>query len=77
MGGAGVNKGLFGLSLSCKKEIQYAEKSRADEKKRKKEMRKRDDVGKKTGHFCSQGMAGLRGAMWAELEEVPAVHALS
>lgn len=55
--------------------IQCVEKSRADEKKMK-EMRKGDDVGKK-GHFCSQVLAGLRGAMWAELEEVPAVHALS
>ena len=77
LGGAGVNKGMLGLSLSCQKVIQYVEKSRADMEKTQKEMRKRDDVGKKTGHFCSQILTGLRGAMWAELAEVPAVHAES
>lgn len=39
MGGAGVNKGLFGLSLSYQEVIQYVEKNRVDEKKTVKEMR--------------------------------------
>jgi len=40
-------------------------------------MRKKDDVGKKTGHFCGQALTGLRGTVWAELAEVPAVRAQS
>lgn len=39
MGGAGVIKGLSGLSLSYQKVIQYVEKRRAYEKKTKKGMR--------------------------------------
>lgn len=65
LGGAGVNKGMLGLSLSCQKVIQYVEKGRADMEKTRKEMRKRDDVSKKTGHFCGQALTGLRGTMWA------------
>lgn len=45
--GRSRSKQGFGLSLSYQKVIQCVEKSRADEKKMKKEMRKGDDVGKK------------------------------
>lgn len=77
LGGAGVNKGMLGLSLTCQKVIQYVEKCRADMENTQKEMKKRDDVGKKTGHFHSQVLTGLRGMMSPELAEVPAAHAQS
>lgn len=76
-GGAGVNKGMLGLSLRCQKVIQYVEKNKAGMKKTQKEMRKRNDVAKKRGHLFSQVLTGLRGVIWAELAEVPAVHARS
>ena len=50
LGGAGVKKGILGLSLGCQKLIQYVGKSRADMEKAQREMRKRDDGSRKTGN---------------------------
>lgn len=58
LGEAGVNKGMLGVSLSCQKVIQYVEKGRAGMEKIQKEMRKRDDVDKKSGYFCIQALTG-------------------
>lgn len=77
LGGAGVKKGVLGLSLGCQKLVQYVGKSRAGTEKAEREMRKRDDVGRKTGNVCSRALTGLGGRTWAELTEVPAAHAQS
>lgn len=74
LGGAGVKKGVLGLSLGCQKLVRYVGKSRADTEKAEREMRKRDDVGRKTGNVCSQALTGLGGTTWAELAEVPEEH---